>query len=217
MWGTPLGRCQLPWMALHSSRECLLPIAADMSWNVLLGWSQDGAAEAVSAWQAATTADILYSMRPNADRTVSCASVQERENEEPFKSLTEAQQRQALVKELHLLKTDLFMKMVEDGMMPLRPGVKRLVSAPPLSRTINTPAPWRREGGLCVKPGRQRRCPDHVLNVPLVRPVQSDHSGGSTCGSELALLLKPSTFFPFRCTWGRWMRPDRQRRYPDHM
>ena len=53
--------------------------------------------------------------------------VQERENEDPFKSMTESQQGQELVKELHLLKTDLFMRMVEDGMMPLRPGVKRLV------------------------------------------------------------------------------------------
>ena len=57
-----------------------------------------------------------------------CGSVQERASEEPFKSMTDSQQQQALVKELHLLKTDLFMKMVEDGMMPLRPGVKRLVS-----------------------------------------------------------------------------------------
>lgn len=53
--------------------------------------------------------------------------VQEREDEDPFKSMTDSQQRQELVKELHLLKTDLFMRMVEDGMMPLRPGVKRLV------------------------------------------------------------------------------------------
>ena len=59
--------------------------------------------------------------------------VQECESEEPFKSMNDKEQRQALVKELHLLKTDLFMKMVEDGMMPLRPGVKRLVSAFPLS------------------------------------------------------------------------------------
>ena len=59
--------------------------------------------------------------------------VQECESEEPFKSMADRKQRQALVKELHLLKTDLFMKMVEDGMMPLRPGVKRLVSGSPLS------------------------------------------------------------------------------------
>ncbi len=50
--------------------------------------------------------------------------------------MTDSQQQQALVKELHLLKTDLFMKMVEDGMMPLRPGVKRLVSAPPPHATL---------------------------------------------------------------------------------
>ena len=61
------------------------------------------------------------------------ASAQECETEEPFKSMSDREQRQALVKELHLLKTDLFMKMVEDGMMPLRPGVKRLISAFPLS------------------------------------------------------------------------------------
>ena len=59
--------------------------------------------------------------------------MQECESEERFKSMTDREQRQALVKELHLLKTDLFMKMVEDGMMPLRPGVKRLVSASSLS------------------------------------------------------------------------------------
>jgi len=32
----------------------------------------------------------------------------------------------ALIQELHHLKTDLFMKIVESGKMPLRPGVKRL-------------------------------------------------------------------------------------------
>lgn len=42
-------------------------------------------------------------------------------------------QRQDLVKELHLLKTDIFMKMVESGMMPLRPGVQRLVGAAPVT------------------------------------------------------------------------------------
>lgn len=31
------------------------------------------------------------------------------------------------MKELHKLKTDIFMGMVESGAMPLRPGVKRLV------------------------------------------------------------------------------------------
>lgn len=35
--------------------------------------------------------------------------------------------RQALVAELHKLKTDLFMTLVETGAMPLRPGVARLV------------------------------------------------------------------------------------------
>lgn len=42
-------------------------------------------------------------------------------------SIKDAKQRQELVKELHLLKTDIFMEMVESGMMPLRPGVSRLV------------------------------------------------------------------------------------------
>lgn len=35
--------------------------------------------------------------------------------------------RQTLVAELHKLKTDLFMQLVETGAMPLRPGVQRLV------------------------------------------------------------------------------------------
>lgn len=46
---------------------------------------------------------------------------------EPFKSTTDAAARASLVKDLHLLKTDLFMELVETGAMPLRPGVARLV------------------------------------------------------------------------------------------
>ena len=47
---------------------------------------------------------------------------------EPFKSLTDPDAQWELCKELHALKTELFMKMIEDGQMPLRPGVKRLVA-----------------------------------------------------------------------------------------
>lgn len=49
------------------------------------------------------------------------------EEQEPFKSKQTPEERAAYVKELHLLKTDIFMEMVEAGSMPLRPGVKRLV------------------------------------------------------------------------------------------
>ncbi|KAK3262824.1 hypothetical protein CYMTET_28344 [Cymbomonas tetramitiformis] len=49
-------------------------------------------------------------------------------DEEPFASMKAADEQQAFVKELHLLKTNLFMKMVETGALPLRPGVARLVS-----------------------------------------------------------------------------------------
>ena len=35
--------------------------------------------------------------------------------------------QQAFVKGLHLLRTDLFMTLIEEGSLPLRPGVKRLV------------------------------------------------------------------------------------------
>ena len=118
----------------------------------------------VSAWQVALIAAILGIMGHILRPTCNC--VQECESEEPFKSLTDTQQRQALVKELHLLKTDLFMKMVEDGMMPLRPGVKRLVSAPPL-QAIDTLALRRHTRGKSVKPDRQHRYPGCVLNVAL--------------------------------------------------
>ncbi|KAI8471357.1 MAG: HAD-like domain-containing protein [Monoraphidium minutum] len=47
---------------------------------------------------------------------------------EPFKSTTDPSARSELVKGLHLLKTDLFMELVETGAMPLRPGVARLVN-----------------------------------------------------------------------------------------
>jgi hypothetical protein len=53
----------------------------------------------------------------------------ENRDQEPFKSITDEQQRQALVKEIHQLKTKLFQTMIEEGQMPLRPGVQKLVGA----------------------------------------------------------------------------------------
>lgn len=52
---------------------------------------------------------------------------QEKLGREPFKSIKSPDERKKLVQSLHLLKTDLFMELVESGSMPLRPGVKRLV------------------------------------------------------------------------------------------
>jgi HAD superfamily hydrolase (TIGR01509 family) len=49
------------------------------------------------------------------------------EDQEPFKSMKDEGERKALVAELHRLKTDIFMDMVQRGTMPLRPGVQRLV------------------------------------------------------------------------------------------
>ncbi|KAK9816684.1 hypothetical protein WJX72_003671 [[Myrmecia] bisecta] len=46
---------------------------------------------------------------------------------EPFKSMQDPEERKALIKDLHTLKTDIFMEMIEAGQMPLRPGVQRLV------------------------------------------------------------------------------------------
>mmetsp|Transcript_10844 Transcript_10844/g.39796 ORF Transcript_10844/g.39796 Transcript_10844/m.39796 type:complete len:302 (+) Transcript_10844:48-953(+) len=40
---------------------------------------------------------------------------------------SDADAKQAFVKDMHKLKTDLFMQMVETGALPLRPGVERLV------------------------------------------------------------------------------------------
>jgi len=38
-----------------------------------------------------------------------------------------AEERDALIVRLHALKTDLFMKIIESGELPLRPGIKRIV------------------------------------------------------------------------------------------
>lgn len=51
----------------------------------------------------------------------------ERPDEEPWKSVTDPEQQQALVKTLHKLKTEKFQKMIEDGNVPLREGVAKLV------------------------------------------------------------------------------------------
>ena len=65
--------------------------------------------------------------RPLAPR----GNMQEHEDQEPFRSMTDPEQRKAFVAELHRLKTDIFMRMVESGAMPLRPGVQRLIGACP--------------------------------------------------------------------------------------
>ena len=46
--------------------------------------------------------------------------------------------RQAYVKDMHLLKTELFMKLIEQGQLPLRPGVQRIISkfASPVRVTV---------------------------------------------------------------------------------
>ncbi|GAX72691.1 hypothetical protein CEUSTIGMA_g147.t1 [Chlamydomonas eustigma] len=46
---------------------------------------------------------------------------------EPFKSMTVLEDQKRLVQDLHTLKTDIFMELVEKGAMPLRPGVRRLM------------------------------------------------------------------------------------------
>lgn len=47
--------------------------------------------------------------------------------QEPWASLKTAEEQQAYIKEMHLLKTGLFMQMIETGALQLRPGVARLV------------------------------------------------------------------------------------------
>lgn len=51
-------------------------------------------------------------------------------------------ERRALLAELHTLKTDIFMAMVEAGRMPLRPGVQRLVGAPSIYPISRPPIPY---------------------------------------------------------------------------
>lgn len=42
-------------------------------------------------------------------------------------SCKQGDERTELIKELHRIKTDIFMEMIESKQLPLRPGVKRLV------------------------------------------------------------------------------------------
>lgn len=46
---------------------------------------------------------------------------------EPWKSVTDPEARKELVKKLHLRKTEMFLELVNEGALPLRPGVKRMV------------------------------------------------------------------------------------------
>jgi hypothetical protein len=56
-----------------------------------------------------------------------CDLAQEKADTYPFNTITDPGERKALVADLHRLKTDIFMEMIEAGQMPLRNGVKRLV------------------------------------------------------------------------------------------
>ena len=59
---------------------------------------------------------------------------------QPRLSALQGAEREALIKELHRIKTDIFMEMIESGALPLRPGVKRLVMeamAGGLPRSLN--------------------------------------------------------------------------------
>lgn len=48
--------------------------------------------------------------------------------------LQSMEDRVSFVKEMHMLKTDIFMKLIEEGRLPLRPGVKRIISVFSISR-----------------------------------------------------------------------------------
>lgn len=52
---------------------------------------------------------------------------EEAQGKGPFVSIIDPADRKTLIQDLHLLKTDIFMELVEGGAMPLRPGVQRLV------------------------------------------------------------------------------------------
>lgn len=49
------------------------------------------------------------------------------EDKPPFSEITGKEERAAFVQELHLLKTKLFVELIDSGALPLRPGVKRLI------------------------------------------------------------------------------------------
>jgi hypothetical protein len=53
-------------------------------------------------------------------------------------------ERKAFLKELHELKTDIFNQLIETGRLPVRPGVKRLISEPGEGGWL-----WGAEAGRC--------------------------------------------------------------------
>jgi hypothetical protein len=92
--------------------------------------------------------------------------------------------RAELVKELHLLKTGIFMEMVESGAMPLRPGVKRLVGG------------WRSSGAdYCVWLWSSTLAARRAWKVPGAGWVWSCGARYSRCrmvlGSRAGMLTKP--------------------------
>ncbi len=54
------------------------------------------------------------------------------------------EERKKLVAGLHLLKTDIFMELVQGGAMPLRPGVQRLVRESSVWRRGHVGRKWER-------------------------------------------------------------------------
>jgi HAD superfamily hydrolase (TIGR01509 family) len=52
----------------------------------------------------------------------------EREEQEPWASVKDAEERKAFLKKMHEAKTDMFNKLIETGKLPVRPGVIRLIN-----------------------------------------------------------------------------------------
>jgi HAD superfamily hydrolase (TIGR01509 family) len=70
---------------------------------------------------------VLLEIGGGKERMTHYFEQQEKLGKGPFLSIQSPDERKKLVQQLHLLKTDLFMELVETGAMPLRPGVQRLV------------------------------------------------------------------------------------------
>ena len=79
--------------------------------------------------------------------------------------------RQTLVAELHRLKTQLFMRLVETGAMPLRPGVKRLVT-----EAIAAGAGGQCMWGVCVCIERV-----HPASASIIQSCDSPKLGTCAC------------------------------------
>lgn len=120
--------CSLLWTIIYKEIPCGLPLCKPVVWAWLLLYRLFSCpSRTFNGVKTRMSASYSFDARSCAPEFLFIWTVFEQFWSVNTKLVQSTEEQQDFVKELHLLKTDIFMEMVEAGSMPLRPGVRRLV------------------------------------------------------------------------------------------